>query len=68
MRIKPYYLAPVLVSAAAAAIIAAPSAIVAPDRPQPAGIVTTPMTVPRTGGSHCGDFCGSYNEYGYYRG
>jgi hypothetical protein len=69
MRIKPYYLAPVLASgAAAAAIIAAPSAIVAPARPQQAGIVTTPMTGPHTGGSYCADFCGSYNEYGYYRG
>jgi hypothetical protein len=56
MRIKPYYLAPVLPSgAAAAAIIAAPSAIVAPARPQQAGIVTTPMTGPHTGGSYCGD-------------
>jgi hypothetical protein len=52
--------------AVAAAIIAAPSAIVAPARQ--AGIVTTPMTGRHTGGSYCGDFCGSYNEDGCYRG
>ena len=69
MRFRPYYLTPVLVAgAAAAAIVAAPTAIVAPARPQQAGIVTTPMAGHDTGGSYCGGFCGSYNAYGYYRG
>ena len=69
MRFRPHYLTPVLVAGAAAAAIAAiPSTIVAPARPQQPGIVNTHMADRDPDGSYCGDFCGSYSLYGYQRG
>ena len=64
MRFRPYYLTPVLVAGAAAvAIVAVPTAIVVPAPPPQAGVVNTHMAGRDTGGSYCGDFCGSYSPY-----
>lgn len=69
MRFSPNYLTPVLVAGAAAVAIAAiPTTIVAPARPQQPGIVNTLMTGHDPDGSYCGDFCGSYRLYGYQPG
>jgi hypothetical protein len=67
MRIKPYYLAPLLVAGAAGAIFAAPTGIVAPAPPREAVTITGPTPHPGAGRPYCGDFCGRYTEYGDYR-
>ena len=68
MRFKPYYLTPVLVAGAAAA------AIVAARPPSSLHLgLSRRASSPRpwlalTPAAHCGDFCGKYSAYGYYRG
>jgi hypothetical protein len=59
MRIRRYYLAPLLVVGAATVTIAAATGIAGPTAAQPAGIATAPTAGGNHGGSYCGDFCGS---------